>query len=218
VNDSGSEIIFVSPENLAGFRKALSDVKRPFEDSRIVLLCKPEDKPKGSEGLQCVYEIMGTPALEPEHFDGLESQQTAWLCYSSGTTGLPKGVMTMHCNLTTQLVTSVPLYPAMEQGRDAILGFLPMSHVYGLIALLLYPLSSGVPVVVLPRFDELAAYKAIEKVRLLHTRQPPDISVQGHNVVLCAPDRSPDGPFPQCHQVRPLVAQVCQLRRRATWS
>lgn len=164
INDSGAEVIFVSPESLPTLRKGLPEVKRALPDSRIVLLCKPEDKPKGAEGLKSVYELFGAPAAEAEHFDGLESQETAWLCYSSGTTGLPKGVMTMHCNLTTQLLTTNPLYPPMKQGQDALLAFLPLSHVYGLICLLLYPLTSAVPAVILPRFDEIAALNAIQKV------------------------------------------------------
>lgn len=73
--------------------------------------------------------------------------------------------MTMHRNLTAQLATAPALFPSMERGKDAVLGFLPMSHVYGLIALLLQPLTVGVPAVIFPRFDEIAVLKAIEKVR-----------------------------------------------------
>jgi acyl-CoA synthetase (AMP-forming)/AMP-acid ligase II len=126
-------------------------------------LCKPEHKPKGTK-YHCIFEILSERAEEAEHFDGTDCYETQFLCYSSGTTGLPKGVMTTHNNMVSQMCTSHICLDPMSSETDALLGFLPMSHAFGLMAILLQPLTQGVPAVILPRFDELKALAAIEKV------------------------------------------------------
>jgi acyl-CoA synthetase (AMP-forming)/AMP-acid ligase II len=121
------------------------------------------DKPV--RGHRVLADIFGE-AAEAVSFDGVRAHETAWLCYSSGTTGLPKGVMTTHHNITTQIQTTIPVFEALQSGRDAILGFLPLNHIYGTIYMLLLPIAYGIPTVLLPRFDEIAVLKAIEKHRV----------------------------------------------------
>jgi long-subunit acyl-CoA synthetase (AMP-forming) len=53
---------------------------------------------------------------------------------------------------------------------DVILGILPFSHIYGLTLLVHQPLTRAVPVVVLPRFDEVQFLEAIQKVSPLRLR------------------------------------------------
>ncbi len=75
----------------------------------------------------------------------------AVLPYSSGTTGLPKGVELTHANLVAnaaQLAVAEPLTDA-----DTLIGVLPFFHVYGMTVLLNYALSVGATVVTLPRFE-----------------------------------------------------------------
>lgn len=133
----------------------------------MVLLCQPHEKPAGTP-YKAVAEILGE-AIEPEHFDGAASQETAWMSYSSGTTGLPKGVMTTHYNFTSQLQAANVTYKLEGgPGGDIVLGFLPMSHIYGLTISLMQPLSFGSPVIVLPRFEETQVLKAIEYYKITH--------------------------------------------------
>ncbi|MDF5721278.1 MAG: thioester reductase domain-containing protein [Rhizonema sp. PD37] len=73
------------------------------------------------------------------------------LPYSSGTTGLPKGVTLTHYNLVAnmyQLSTRELISPA-----DTIIGLLPFFHSYGLQIFLNYSLYCGATVVVMPQFD-----------------------------------------------------------------
>lgn len=159
----------VAPTQLAAFEQARRDFKRDLPDAKVFLLCENKDKPPGTP-YKTVYEAFRAPALEPEHFDGAQSLETAWLCYSSGTTGLPKGVMTTHFNLTSQLQASNIAYVPLQSGPggDVVMGSVPMSHVYGVTLSVLQPLSLGVPVVVLPKFEEITALAAIEKYRITH--------------------------------------------------
>src|SRR5438876_3823796 len=73
------------------------------------------------------------------------------LPYSSGTTGLAKGVMLTHYNLVANLCQWGPTGMVTEQ--DTAIGVLPFYHIYGLTVILGLGLASGATIVSLPRFD-----------------------------------------------------------------
>jgi long-chain acyl-CoA synthetase len=86
----------------------------------------------------------------------------AALPYSSGTTGLPKGVMLTHHNLIVnnyQLLT--PDCTPFSDG-ESILCAIPLYHIYGLNVLLNPALSLGATLVLLPRFDVSKACRYIQ--------------------------------------------------------
>jgi len=70
--------------------------------------------------------------------------------YSSGTTGVPKGVMLTHRNLVANLCQCVT-EPMNEQ--DTLIGILPLYHIYGMELILNLAVASGSTVVTMPRFD-----------------------------------------------------------------
>jgi long-chain acyl-CoA synthetase len=82
------------------------------------------------------------------------SQETiAALPYSSGTTGLPKGVMLSHYNLVANVYQVLGPNAAMLTPDDVMLCFLPLYHIYGLTVALTLSLSLGSTLVLMPRFD-----------------------------------------------------------------
>lgn len=163
VNNSESSFILVDPELLPSLDKARPELKKQFTPKNVILLCTKEKKPAGSP-FKCVYELFGQPKAA-ERFNGREeAETTAWMCYSSGTTGLPKGVELTNYTLTSQLQAMNVAFTMLESGRDTVLGFLPFSHIFGLVICIFQPLSIGVPVVTLPRFEPVSVFTAIQKV------------------------------------------------------
>ena len=82
------------------------------------------------------------------------SKQTiAALPYSSGTTGLPKGVMLSHYNLVANVFQLLGPHAAPLSQTDAMLCFLPLYHIYGLNVALNPMLTLGSTLVLMPRFN-----------------------------------------------------------------
>lgn len=83
---------------------------------------------------------------------GPSSEILAALPYSSGTTGLPKGVMLSHCNLVANIFQLVgpDAYPLTPD--DVLVCFLPLYHIYGLNVALNPILAQGGTIVLMPRF------------------------------------------------------------------
>jgi acyl-CoA synthetase (AMP-forming)/AMP-acid ligase II len=75
----------------------------------------------------------------------------AVLLYSSGTTGLPKGVPLTHRNLVASLCQTRPVHRVGS--NDVLLAVVPLHHAYALQITLSLGLASGATVVVMPRFD-----------------------------------------------------------------
>lgn len=135
------------------------------------------------------------------------------LPYSSGTTGLPKGVMLSHYNLVANVYQTIGPNAAPLTTDDVILCFLPLYHIYGLTVALTLSLTLGSTLVLVPRFDvqKICGLLTTEGVTMMPV-VPPAINA------LCQAAEA--GLFPREHKVRWVKSGAAplapELARRLT--
>ncbi len=113
--------------------------------------------------LECIWDLV-RDAGEPRPVVIEPLNDVAVLPYSSGTTGLPKGVMLTHQNLTANIRQTLAL--EMSHEDSVLLDFLPFYHIYGMMVLMNCALVAGATQVILPRFDADAALSLVERHRV----------------------------------------------------
>ena len=132
------------------------------------------------------------------------------LPYSSGTTGLPKGVMLSHFNLVSNIFQLLGPRGTDLCSNDQILCFLPLYHIYGLNVMLNPSLVLGATLILAPRFSvEQCTRLMLEEQATMLPLVPPAINA------LCQAAEA--GMFPREHNVRwvksgaaPLAPELAQ--------
>jgi acyl-CoA synthetase (AMP-forming)/AMP-acid ligase II len=140
LTDSGAKLLITVPPFLEAAREA--GEKAGIGDEVYVL--------GEAEGAKPFTELLGDPAAAPDveiDADG----DIAVLPYSSGTTGLPKGVMLSHGNLVANLEQIQDAFAIEED--DTLIGVLPFFHIYGMQVIMNQGLRNGATIVTMPRFD-----------------------------------------------------------------
>jgi long-chain acyl-CoA synthetase len=97
----------------------------------------------------------------------LTGDDIAFMVYTSGTTGDPKGAMNTHRNVV--FATSVYERWIGLTSRDVILGLAPLFHVTGLIGHVTLTMLTGAPLVLFYRFDVNEACRLVERHRATFT-------------------------------------------------
>jgi acyl-CoA synthetase (AMP-forming)/AMP-acid ligase II len=106
-----------------------------------------------AEGARPFAELLAAPPTPPAVAIDVWNDVVA-LPYSSGTTGLPKGVMLTHHNIVANLSQcfGVTDWECAREG-DVVPAFLPFFHIYGMVVIMALNLASGAVTVSIPRFD-----------------------------------------------------------------
>jgi len=90
------------------------------------------------------------------------AQDLAVLQYTGGTTGVPKGAMLTHANLTINAQQAHLWFPQFRSGEEKMLGVLPFFHVFALTCVLNVGIRIGAEIIMLPRFDLAQTIKLID--------------------------------------------------------
>ncbi|WP_032401849.1 4-coumarate--CoA ligase family protein [Rhodococcoides fascians] len=162
---SGAKFLFtVSP--LYPQAKAAADKVGIDADHVIVL--------DGAEGHPNLRDLLTQGAPAPEvSFD--PATHVAVLPYSSGTTGVPKGVILTHRNLVANVAQMEPRVGI--DSDDAILALLPFFHIYGLTVLLNIALKLRAHLVTMPKFDLVEFLRIIQDQKLTYLFIAPPVAV-----------------------------------------
>ena len=135
--DCGARTWILSPEAAA---TALDEVRARVPGLREAVVT----------GSPAWEDLLKTPG-EPPAPRIRAREDVAILPYSSGTTGMPKGVMLTHYNITSNVRQSIAARGLSDD--DILLNHLPLYHIYGMTVLMAMPFARGLTTILLPRFD-----------------------------------------------------------------
>jgi len=152
--DSGARIIVTVPAFLDKAREAAA--KTSVEEIFVF---------GTAEGARPFAELLQT-AASPPRVSIDPALEVVALPYSSGTTGLPKGVMLTHRNLVANLQQFEGMKDFDGFGeQDIVMAALPFFHIYGLVVIMKSTLAQGGTLVTMPRFDFMDFLGLVQKYR-----------------------------------------------------
>ena len=118
------------------------------------------------------FERLLESKTEPPHIQIDPAEDNVVLPYSSGTTGISKGVVLTHRNLVANLRQ---IANGIFTEDDVIAGLPPFFHIYGLTVVLLLGLYRGATNVILPRFEIASFVDSVERYGITHANLVPPL-------------------------------------------
>lgn len=166
INDSGAKVVVTIPELLNNM--PVSEHKKTI--GNIVVFGE------ASNAISFSQLLNHGELAEPVEVD-VDSHVVA-LPYSSGTTGLPKGVMITHKNLVANVCQIAGIDGYLETDEnDRQVAVLPFFHIYGMNIFMCFALCRGATVITMPRFDLEQFLTLIQQHKATRTYIAPPIAV-----------------------------------------
>ncbi|KAH0372012.1 acetyl-CoA synthetase-like protein, partial [Aureobasidium melanogenum] len=180
LKDSGAKALVTQWPVIETARAAAKKVGLP--EDRIILIGDQKDPDMMVKHFTSIRNTAGTNRYRRTKVD--PNKDLAFLVYSSGTTGLPKGVMLSHKNIVANTL-QVSAAEAKLTPKDRILSFLPFFHIYGLTVILHASFYKGSRVVVMPKFDieDFCRITQEEKITFSYVAPPVVLHLSKHPVV-----------------------------------
>ena len=153
LNNSEANAIVIGPEYVETFRSIRSELNHL---KHLIGLGDAE------EDILSYEEITREePSSEPEI--DVDESDLLWIMYTSGTTGVPKGVMITHKNVLTDALDDMHAYEMRKE--DVLLATPPLYHAAG-TAISYSAMYVGAKIVIMKRWDADRALEIIERERV----------------------------------------------------
>jgi acyl-CoA synthetase (AMP-forming)/AMP-acid ligase II len=127
-----------------------------------------------ADGATSLEEVLAREPRDRVREIAADPSTVALLPFSSGTTGLPKGVELTHANLVAALRQVARLMPLGPE--DTTLAVAPFFHILGAVVNLAVPLSAGATVVTVPAFEPASFLDLVERHRVRFLAIPPPLA------------------------------------------
>ena len=170
LNNSGAETLIVH-DSLLSMAEAARDGVPALK--RLIVIEPTSRNPDTFWGLLERAPAMPPPvAIDP-------MADMAALPYSSGTTGLSKGVMLTHHNMTANLRQFMdrPGEALQSSEHDVLLAHLPLFHIYGMQVLMNSAIASGGTQVMMRRFDMEQMLRLVSDHKITHLYTVPPVGL-----------------------------------------
>jgi len=157
VKDADNRLLFVEKD----FVSTLEEVSEELDGVKMIVYGDVAERSTGD--IDSLEELsQGVGADEPSI--DVNSDDPAIIMYTSGTTGLPKGALLRHRNVVADSLFCLTYWPPAQD--DCYLLSMPMNHVSGLHTGTTTFLMRGLPMVIMPQWDNEEACRLIEKYRI----------------------------------------------------
>ncbi|KAH7419737.1 4-coumarate-CoA ligase [Cadophora sp. MPI-SDFR-AT-0126] len=114
----------------------------------------------------------------PSYAEGEIAKELAFICFSSGTSGLPKGVKLSHGNIVSNVYMHSIYLADMFTSSTVFAMVVPFFHILGLQGFTCLYLLNGAPIVVFPKFELPSLLVSIKRDKVSHLNVVPPIALQ----------------------------------------
>ena len=154
--DSGASVIICDPE----LHPLVTQV-RSSTAVKTVIVAGASEAPPGCLSFAALVESEGKTEVESVSVTG---DDLALLCYTGGTTGVPKGAMLSHRNLVVN-AHQFSRWFGYHQGKEVFIAALPLFHIGGIAGVMSVPIAVGGTIILFRRFHPRGVLEAIQHYR-----------------------------------------------------
>ncbi|ORY82493.1 hypothetical protein BCR37DRAFT_387203 [Protomyces lactucae-debilis] len=169
LKDSGARALTTHPDNLAIALPAADQVGIPRSSVFVI-------EPTAKDGIQSWMSLLASKEIGFERVRKDTNVETdlAFLVYSSGTTGLAKGVMLSHRNIVSNVQMNAAVDGKYFTAETVVGAVLPFYHVFGLTCIMQLGLYKQVRLVVFKHFELEVFLQAVQKfgISFMHMAPP----------------------------------------------
>lgn len=155
INDSGADIAIVSTPALA--KPVIAAAVEADHKLRVIVIDDAESVIDSEIETKSWSDVLdaGRGGDIPEHVKVAKRDDMCSIIYTSGTGGLPKGVMLTHGGILCNCDGAGEIVRLLGLGKEVFLSFLPLSHAYEHVGGLYFPICLGAEIYYCDRVDSL---------------------------------------------------------------